>query len=201
MQEDAASHRKLRHGLREKRAVGDLAERNAESFGDALQERAIARRALRVQAEIAHRAVLQDHDLDVHAADVADAIGIREIVQARGGVSDGLHHAAIRAQNALEQILAVAGDSEAKNLAVADGFAKLAEQASGVLDRIALAQRIAGEEQFLVRREAYGFRRGRAEIAAHHDAIQFFQFGAEASAVFRNRHFRGRSRPSWNTDR
>ena len=176
MQEDAASHGKLRHGLREKRFVGHLAQGNAESFGDALKKRAIARGALRVQAEIADGPVFQDHDLDVNAADVADAIGIGEVVQPGGGVRDGFHHAAIRAQNALQQIFSVAGDSEAQNFAVADGFAKLAEQTLRVFDGIALAERVAGEEQFLVGRQANGFRRGRAEIAAHHDVIQFFLF-------------------------
>ena len=53
-----------------------------------------------------------------------------------------------------------------------------------VLDGIAFAQRVAGEKQFLVRREAYGFRRGRAKIAAHQDAIQFFLFQRGHSTAF-----------------
>src|SRR6266550_1703724 len=41
LQKDAASHGELRHRLRPKRSVRDLAERDAESFGNALQERAV----------------------------------------------------------------------------------------------------------------------------------------------------------------
>ena len=132
-------------------AVRHFAQGNSESFGHALQERAVARGALRVQAEIGHRAVFQDHDLDVDAADVADAIGIGEVVQAGAGVSDGFDHAAIRAQNAFQQILSVAGDCEAENLSVADRFANLPEQTLGVVDGIALAERVAGEQQFFIR--------------------------------------------------
>src|ERR1700681_655694 len=58
LQEDAASHRELWHRLCAKRPIRDFAEGNAESFGDALEESSVSRRALRVQAEITHRAVL-----------------------------------------------------------------------------------------------------------------------------------------------
>ncbi len=128
-----------------KRLVGHFAQGNAESFGDALEESAVARRALRIQAEIADGPVLQDHDLDVNAAHVANAIGIREVVQSRGGVGNRFHHAAIRAQDAFQQIFSVARDSETQNFAVADGIAKLAEQTFRVFDGIALAQRVAGK--------------------------------------------------------
>src|SRR4029077_3359297 len=111
--------------------------------GDALEEGAIARRALRVQSEVANRPVFEQHDLDVNAANITDAIGIGEVMQPRRGMRDGLHHAAIRAQDALEQILSIACDSESQDLAVTDRFAKLAEQAFCVLDGIALAQRVA----------------------------------------------------------
>src|SRR3984893_12345822 len=97
LQENAASHRKLRHGLRSKRPVGDFAERDAKSFRDSLQERSISGGALRIQAEIADGAILQNHDLDVDAANVADAIRIREIMQAGGGMSDCFDHSAIGA--------------------------------------------------------------------------------------------------------
>ena len=95
-------NRELRHRLGTERTVRDFAQRNAESFRDALQECAVARGALRVQPEIADRAVLQNHDLDVHAADVADAIRIRKIMQSGGRMGNGLDHAAIRAQYTLQ---------------------------------------------------------------------------------------------------
>ncbi len=98
-------------------AVGHFGHGDVEAFGDALQECAIARGALRVQAEIGHGAVVQDHDLDVNAADVADAIGIRKIMQAGAGVRDGFDDRAIGAQDVFQQIFAVAGDAEAKNFA------------------------------------------------------------------------------------
>ena len=147
-------------------------------------------------------AVFQDHDLDVNAAHVANAIGIGEVVQSRGGVRNRFHHAAIRAQNALQQILAVARDSETQNFAVADGIAKLAEQTLRVFDGIALAQRVAGKEQFTVGSEAHGLRRSRAKIAAHHDVIQFFLFDCDVRPLsLSTLCSRLKWRPSWNTGR
>ena len=128
LQKHSASHGKLRHGLRAERAVRHFAHGNVEALRDALQKRAVARRTLRVQAKIGHRAVVQDHDLDVNPAHVADAIRVREIVQASAGVSDGLNHRTIGAQNVFQQILAVAGDAEAENFSVTNRFANLAEQ-------------------------------------------------------------------------
>src|SRR6266404_9149087 len=89
-------------------------------------------------------------------------------------MSDGFDDSAIGAEDAFQQVLAVARDSESKNFSVADGLTQLAEQTSGILDGIAFAQRITGEEQFLIWREAHGLGRGRAKIAAHHDSIELF---------------------------
>ncbi len=69
--------------LASKRALGIALERHVVALGDALQEGAVARRALRVQAEVGHRALAQDHDLDVDAADVADHVGVGKEVERR----------------------------------------------------------------------------------------------------------------------
>src|SRR5258706_12419247 len=174
LQKDAAAHGKLRHSLRAKRSIGDFAQRDAESFRDSLQESAVAGGALRIQPEIADRAIFQNHDLDVDPANVADAIGVREIMESSGGVSDRFNHSAIGAKNSFQQIFSVARNSERKNFSVADRFTKLAEQATGILNGIALAQRVTREQQLFVRREAHGLGSGRAEIAADHNAIESF---------------------------
>src|SRR5580698_499260 len=166
LQEDAAAHGKLRHGFGVEGAVGHLAHRDVEAFGDALEERAVARGTLRVEAEVSDGAIGEQHDFHVNAADVADAIGVRKKVEAGAGVSDGFNDGAIGAENTFEEILAVAGDAEADDFADADRFADLAKERFGVFDRVALAERVAGEEQFLFGREADGFGGGGAEVAA-----------------------------------
>ena len=113
-------------------------ERDVVALGHALQERAVARRALRVQAEVRHRALAQDHDLDVGAADVADHVGVGEEVQRGGGVRHRLDDRHVGAEHVLEQILAVAGERERADVGEA-GRPHLAEQRLRVLDRVALA--------------------------------------------------------------
>ena len=86
LEEHAAAHGERRHRLGLEGPLGVLLERNAVALGHALQERAVAGRALRVQPEVRHRALAEDHDLDVGAADVADHVGVGEEVERGGGV-------------------------------------------------------------------------------------------------------------------
>lgn len=172
LQEDAAAHRQLRHRFREKRAVGHAAHGNVEALRDALQERAVAGGALGVEAEVGDGAVVEDHDLHVDAADIADAIGIREEMQAGGGVGDRFDNGAIGAKNSLQQIFSVTGDCQAENFSAADGFANLAEERLGVFDRIPFAERVAGKEQIFFGRHANGFGSGRSEITTYENGTE-----------------------------
>ena len=82
-----------------------------------------------------------------------------------GGVSDGFNHRAIGSQDPLKQILAVPGDGEAQNVAVADHRPYLSKQGLGIFDRVAFAQGVAGEQKFLLRRHADCLSGGGTEIA------------------------------------
>ena len=92
LEEDAAAHGQGRHGLRLERAVGIVLERDRVALGHALEEGAVAGRALGIQPEVGDRALAQDHDLDVGAAHVADHVGVGEEVQRRRGMRHRLHH-------------------------------------------------------------------------------------------------------------
>ena len=96
--------------------VGVLLHRHVEALRGGLQEVAVARRALRVQLEILHAAVLQDDDLDVLAADVADHVHVVVEVQAGLGVRHGLDQRGVGADHVLQNVLGVAGGAHAENL-------------------------------------------------------------------------------------
>ena len=165
LKENAAAHGQARHRLGLEGAVGVFLKRDPVALGHALQKCAVAGRALRIQAEIGDRSLPQDHDLHVGAADVADHVGVREDMQSRFGVRHGLDHAEIGAEDVAQQILAVAGKRERRDLPDACG-ADVAKERLGVLDRIALRLHIGAVEQFLFRREHDGLGGGAAEVAA-----------------------------------
>ncbi len=73
-------------------------------------------RALRVQLEVFDAAVLQDDDLDVLAADVADHVDVLVEVQAGLGVRDGFDQRGIGADHVLQNVLGVAGGADAQDL-------------------------------------------------------------------------------------
>jgi len=59
---------------------------------------------------------------DIDTADVANAIGVRKIMEARGSMSDGSTKRRNRRRGCLSAGLSIAGDSESQNFSVADGF-------------------------------------------------------------------------------
>ncbi len=63
---------------------------------------------------IRHRALAQDHDLHVAAADVADHVRVGDVVQRGGGVRHRLDDRHVGADDVLQQVLAVAGDREGR---------------------------------------------------------------------------------------
>ena len=67
-------------------------------------------------------------------------------MQPRGGVSNRLDDAAISAKDALQQVLAIPGDSESKDLAVAYDFAKLPEKEVVTLTTTQAAELIAAAD-------------------------------------------------------
>src|SRR6185295_6526439 len=99
------------------------------------------------------------------AADVADDVHVRDVVEGGGGVSDRLHNRYVRSQDVLEEVLAVAGDRQRAD-AHEPGGADLPEQLLGVLDGVSLRQGITTEEELPIGREDDRLGGGAAEIAA-----------------------------------
>ena len=116
LHEDGAAVAEARHRLGAEGDVGVLLDLEAEAFGGGLQEVAVAGRALRVELEVLDLAVLQDDELDVLAADVADHVDVVVEVQGRLGVRDRLHQRHVRAQRILQDVLGVAGRADAEDL-------------------------------------------------------------------------------------
>ena len=135
--------------------VGVLLHRHVEALRGGLQEVAVARRALRVQLEIFDAAVLQDDDLDVLPADVADHVDVVVEVQAGLGVRDGLDERGVGADHVLQNVLGVAGGADAEDLQLGALIAnlpiELLQHLDRVLDRVALRELIGlGEDAALV---------------------------------------------------
>ena len=116
LHEHRAAVAELGKPLRAEGRVGILLHRHVESLRGGLQEVAVAGRALRVQLEVFDAAVLQDDDLDVLPADVADHIDVVVEVQAGLGVRDGFDQRRVRADHVLQNILGVARGAHAQDL-------------------------------------------------------------------------------------
>src|SRR3972149_5520055 len=99
-----------------KRPRGVFIELDAVALGDALEKRAIARGALRVQAEVGDGPLTQKNDLDVASAHIADHVGVGKEMQSGRRMRHRLDDRNVGAENVLQQILAVAGDGERADL-------------------------------------------------------------------------------------
>ena len=106
LHEDGAAVAEHGHGLGAEGQVGELGDVEAEAHGRRLQEVAVARRALGVELEVFHAAVLQNDELDVLAAYVADHVGLRIKVQRGFGVRDGFDDGGIGARTSRRMSLA-----------------------------------------------------------------------------------------------
>ncbi len=116
LHEDGAAVAKHRHGLGAERQIGVVGHIVAETRAGGLQEVSVAGRALRVELEILYAAVLQDDELDVLAAHVADDVGMRDRSAARLGVRHGLDDGRVGIEHVLQNVLGVAGGAHAENL-------------------------------------------------------------------------------------
>jgi hypothetical protein len=129
--------------------LGSTAQR--PGLAGRLQEVAVAGRALGVEAEVFDAPVLEEDDLDVLAAYVADDVHVREEVQSGLRVSHRLDDRGVGRKNILENVLGVAGHSEAADLQNrslrGDLFFQVLEDGDGVLDGIAAGKLVGfGED-------------------------------------------------------
>ena len=168
LQEHAATHGESRQRFGGEGALRIILQRHVVAFRDALQERAVAGGALRVEAEVGDRPAAQDHDLHVGAADIADHVRVGKEVQRRARMRHRLDDGDVGADDVVQQILAVAGERQAADMVEAGGR-DLPHQVLGVLDRVAHRQRVAAEQQLLLRRKHHRLGRGAAEVASDQD--------------------------------
>ena len=127
--------------MRRKRQIGELLDLQTEALGCRLQEIAVARRALRVELEILHAAILENDQLDILTAHVDDHVRIFVELDRRFGMGHCFDEPDISVQNILEHVFGVARRSYAKHFElralVLDLFADGFKLFDGVLDRIA----------------------------------------------------------------
>ena len=133
---------------------------HAEAFGRRLQEISVAGRALRIQLEILHAAVLQNDQLDVLPANVDDDVRIFIKLQRRFGVRDGLHQRDIGVQHIFQDVLRVAGGAYAQHFELCTLrfhlLAQVLEHLNRVLDRVAVRELIGLAEDVAVLVEQHG---------------------------------------------
>jgi hypothetical protein len=108
----------------------------AETFRRRLQEISISGRALRVELEILHSAVVQDDDLDVLAAHVDDHVRIIVELERRFGVRDGFDQSDVRVEDILQNVLGISGCRDSKNFQLRVLRLHLAAQTLEHLDRV-----------------------------------------------------------------
>ncbi len=123
---------------------------------------------MRVEPEIGHCLLTEQHDFHIASADIANDVRIREEMQGCGGMGNRFDHRHIGADDVLQQILAVAGNGKCADFLIA-GLSDLAKHFLCIFDRIAARGGIAGVKQFLPGRKDDSLGGGAAKIAANNN--------------------------------
>ena len=170
LHEDSAAVAEARHRLRREGEAGVVADVVAKARRGALEEVAVAGRALGVELEVFDLAVLQDDDLDVLAADVADDVDVVVEVERALTVGDGLDDRRVGPEHVVEDVLGVAGRADAEDLELAalrlDLLPEIGEELLGVDDRVALGELVDLAEDLAALAEENRLRGGRAAVDA-----------------------------------
>ena len=173
LHEHRAAVAELRESLGAECRVGVLLHRHVEALRGGLQEVAVAGRALGIELEILDAAVLEDDDLDVLAAHVANHVHVVVEMQAGFGVRHGLHQRGVGADHVLQNVLGVAGGADAQNLQlhalVANLAVELLQHLDRVFDRVALRKLVGlGQNAALViLRDQHGLGGSGSAVDAH----------------------------------
>ena len=109
LHEDRAPVAEARHAAGGERRRRVLAHGQAEHLGGRLEEVPVAGRALGVEPEVRDLSVVEQDDLDVLAADVADDIDVAVGMQGRAGVGHRLDQCDVSPQRFAQDVLGVAG--------------------------------------------------------------------------------------------
>ena len=137
-----------------------------------LQEVAVARRALRIELEVFYAPVLQDDQLDVLPAHVADHVGMGIKVQRRLGVRHRFYDGRIGVEHVSAECpwrsrWCPCPESSASRLVLRPARAGCANMSMRVFDGVALGKLVALHQDVLVFIEQHGLGRSRAAVDAH----------------------------------
>ncbi len=139
-----------------------------------MQEVAIARRALRVQLEIFHPAILQNDELDVLPAHVDDDVRILVELHRRFRMRDGFDQRHVGFQDIFQNIFRIAGGPDSQNFQFRalrfDLLAQILEHVDRVLNRIAVRELIGLAKNIAAFIEQHGFGGSRSAIDADKSA-------------------------------
>src|ERR1017187_6783065 len=156
--------------------IGVLLHRHVKALRGGLQEVAVARRTLRIQLEILHAAVLQDDDLDVLAAHVANHVHVVVKVKTGLGMGHRLDQRRVGADHVLQDVLGISRGADTQNLQVcaliADLCVELLQNLDSVFNRIALGKlvRLGQDAALVVLGKEHGFG-GRGSAIQSHEAF------------------------------
>ncbi len=169
LHEHRAAVAEARHRLGAEGDVRELLNLETKGLCRALQEVAVARRALRVELEVLDLPVLEDDELDVLPADVDDHVGLGVKVHARLRVRDRLDEGDVGVQHVFEDVFGIAGRADAEHVQLAalifDLLLQKGEDFHRVFDGVALGELIGFADDVLlhVEQDALGARTAAVE--------------------------------------
>ncbi len=113
LHEDRTAVAELREALCAEGPIGVIFNRNIKALGGGLQEVAVAGGTLSVEFEVFDAVVLQDDDLDVLTAYVADDIHAVVEVKTGFGVGDGFDQSRVGSDDVLQDVLGISSGADA----------------------------------------------------------------------------------------
>ena len=170
LHEHRAAIAENRHSLRRECQVRILRHIKPKALDRRLQEISVACRALRVQLEVLHAALVQDDDLDVLPAHVDDDVRIFVELERRFRVRDRFDQRNICVENVFENVLRITGRRNAQHFKLGvlrfHLAAQVLEHLNRVLNRIAVRELIRLAENIAVLAQQNGFGRSRTAVEA-----------------------------------
>jgi hypothetical protein len=150
--------------------IRELLERDVELLGHALEEVAVAGRALGVEPEVLDPAVLEEDDLDVLAAHVADDVDLAVVLLGAEHVGDGLDDRRVERQGLFQDPLGVARRTGADDLHVRTLIGgppvELSQDSLRVLERVARREHVDAAQELSRLVEQHGLGGGGAAVDA-----------------------------------
>src|ERR1700722_1998400 len=147
LHEDRAAIAERGHGLGSEGNIGKFLYLFAKTFRSRLQKVAVSRRALCIELEVLHPAVLEDDQLNVLPANINDDVRIVIELKCRFRLLNRLHQSHVCVHHILQDVFRVSGRAYTQNLKrgafALDLFPQLLEHLDPILDRVAI-RKLAG---------------------------------------------------------